>query len=464
MSAVVRVWRAPSVRAALHEIPESFYERVALAVIVVWLVLPHALWHLEGLLSLDIVHLSTVNLQVGGVALVLAVLQLAGRRAGAELSPAQDPRADNLPLAIFGVFIVLAALGVLVGGATDATWTGDWYRRESIFSYASYVGFFYLASQVLVAAHRRLVLAVTLCSVVATCVVALAIVVFPDLRREVWPDVPDQVVAYFHQFNHYGYLLAVGAAIAAAGFHLARGRWLRVALLAALGLIGFTLNLNGTLGAFVALIAGYAVFVVWTGVTTRTWPRAALGPITVVGAVTIAAGILGRGLFADLLSLGGDVSSIAAGSEGAASAGTGRWGLWVTTTEQIRLQPWLGHGIEGIAELLPVGFGRPHNEYLQYAVFFGVPALLVYLAAIGIVFVRFQRRVGQLDPATVCAAVAAVTYLVSAVFGNTMYYTAPLLFMMLGLVWGGVRLSGESDTPPWWRAGRRATSGEPPAS
>lgn len=440
MKAFRRVVHAKTLREAIEGIPEGFYERVALIVLAWWLVVPLVLWWLGGSVGMDIRYLGWVDLQVGIGALALAALLLAAQRAGTGFGPARDPRRDYLPSVLFGVFLALALVASIVS-PTESTWTGDGYRRESILTYVSYLGFFFLASQVLSPTRRRLLVALVLGLVSVTCIVTLVSAMGDGWGGGGWGAL-QRPTAYFHQFNHYGYLLAVGGALAVSGALVAARRAVRWGLVPVFGMILLTLLLNDTLGAYVALLAGCIVAAVWLAVIRRLRVKQLVAIVAVAVAVHVFAEVAGIGTLMELGSLSDDVRAVSGGEADAVSAGTGRWGLWVTTLEQVAKSPWIGHGVEGIAELLPVGFGRPHNEYLQYAVFFGIPALLAYLAAVITVLVRVARRGDAIDNVTLCAATAVATYLVSACFGNTMYYTAPLLFLLLGVAWGGVRLKG----------------------
>ena len=76
---------------------------------------------------------------------------------------------------------------------------------------------------------------------------------------------------------------------------------------------------------------------------------------------------------------------------------------------------------------------RPHNEYLQYALFYGIPAALLYITGCFSVFLQDLRLEDRLDAMTFACLGAAFSYLVSAFFGNTIYCTAPFLFLFLGM-------------------------------
>lgn len=445
MSALRRALRAGDVRGTVLELPEAVYERVALVVLGAWIVLPLGLWWPGSWVGVGVLSLAWADLQVGLVALSVGMLLWGACREGAKLSANRNPGRDCLPLALFGIFLALAVVACIVH-PTEATLWGDGYRRESIFTYLSYVGFFFLASQVLVPAHRTALVGLVVGLVTVTCVVTLVAAVAGGWGSGDW-SAAVRSQAYLWNFNHYGYLLAVGGALAASGSLFASRAGVRWGLRAVFALVVLTLQFNDTLGAYLALVTGCVLVVVWLAAVGRPWARGAAALAVIVGGAQAASSLLGGGLLADLIALIQDVRTVSSGAEDAADAGSGRWALWVSSVEQIATSPWLGHGVEGIADALPGVTGRSHNEYLQYAAFFGIPALIAYLLAVLAVFARFVRRSPQLDPVTVCAATAAATYLVSAFFGNTMFYTAPFLFLLLGLVWGGVR---HGARPPDW--------------
>lgn len=119
------------------------------------------------------------------------------------------------------------------------------------------------------------------------------------------------------------------------------------------------------------------------------------------------------------------------------SAGTGRWGLWKNTLKYISERPVIGWGIEGIAERLELDSGglnnRPHNEFLQYAAFFGIPAAVLYICGLAGVFIHSWKKRFEIGKYSVACLSVAFTYIFSSLFGNTMFYTAPFLFIFLGL-------------------------------
>lgn len=118
------------------------------------------------------------------------------------------------------------------------------------------------------------------------------------------------------------------------------------------------------------------------------------------------------------------------------SAGTGRMTLWIDTIDKIKHSPIFGYGPEG----LYFKFGDklmtdwPHNEYLQYAAFFGIPGLIFYISSLFSLAKKRLSELKKLDTTTIIAIGVIIAYLFSALFGNTMFYTSPFFFTFFGLV------------------------------
>ena len=323
MNAFQRVLRAPTIREAVAQIPDVFYERFALVALVYWVVAPLVLWGLGDVVGLTLGLLQWMTVQVGVAAAVLGAFLLAARWAdGGDLPAARDPLRDNLPLALFGIFLLWAVVATLIH-PTEAALSGDGYRREMLLSFVSYVGFFFLASQVLRQAHRRALVALVVILVVVTCVVTL-IVAGMEAASRGDGEFPHRVRAYFHQFNHYGYLLAIGAAIAAAAALVARRRVVWLLSLAAFAVILFTLLVNDTLGAYIAVLAGGLALIVWMAALRRLTLGRLAWLVAVALAVHAVAEAVGIGVLAELGALGADAQAVAGGAEDAGRAGTGR--------------------------------------------------------------------------------------------------------------------------------------------
>ena len=117
-------------------------------------------------------------------------------------------------------------------------------------------------------------------------------------------------------------------------------------------------------------------------------------------------------------------------------AGNGRWGIWQYVASYIADYPWWGYGCEGIAEIMKdyTLTTNPHNEPLTYAAFFGIPAAVFYCAGVIAAVIKGLRA--KESKACMIASFGAMAYFLSSLFGVAMFYTAPYLFILMGIAAG----------------------------
>ncbi len=233
--------------------------------------------------------------------------------------------------------------------------------------------------------------------------------------------------AAFHSRNSYAGLLALIAIPTAAGCLLAGNGGRRSGeekfLAAAFFILVFAVAMTRGRGATVSLIAGLALL---AGTVRRIVPRR---PLVTLIALTALAYLLTALLWWD-----DDVLRLAdvTGPMDASSMAH-RLEIWKGTWRMIADEPWRGVGLGLFASVYPAyrlpgeasaGF-HPHNDYLEFWVEAGIPALFLILAlgaAVGALSVRARRAPAtggsvRIEIAGLTAALAA-TALHSAVDFN----------------------------------------------
>ena len=100
------------------------------------------------------------------------------------------------------------------------------------------------------------------------------------------------------------------------------------------------------------------------------------------------------------------------------------------------IHPVLGFGPENMDKELQATIwnDRIDNEVLQYAIYLGIPAALLYLAALFTLAFSRGASLPRLRPAAFVAAGCVFGYLLSSMLGNSMFYTAPYFWIFLGIV------------------------------
>ena len=236
---------------------------------------------------------------------------------------------------------------------------------------------------------------------------------------------------FFHD-NHYAYFLVIAIMISI-GYFIYGTVPEMIAGLVSMLLNLFALGVNRTAGCFIAVGTSVIIIIIYTVIRHRDCSRRALALAIayLAGAIFL---IVANGILRDdLILLVKEVIEILRGGD-TTYAGHGRWRLWKITVDYLLDEPFFGYGCEGISETLYdyVEISSPHNEPLAYAAFFGIPAAILYVTGCISSIVKGLRS-GDTDNSRVIAAFAAMGYLISSVFGVAMFYTAPYLFILIGL-------------------------------
>lgn len=381
------------------------------------------------------------------VTIVMSIIVLICDYAKQHLSGSKlrDLVSKHKPKLWFAVMAALILISTILNGFTDYALKGDYYRGEPFYAFLSYIICFYgCASVIRYERTKAFLINSFLIAGAFTSIVALM-----DMSGLVyiWHFHPEResntLTADFYQYNHFGYYLAIIVTVSFAMYLFADSLIPKILYLLSMALQTATLIINRTRGCYLACLGAVIVTCLVYLIARKGRIKTILLPAAVF-IVSVVAGFLVTPqnlqrfmrLFSDVSDL---TQSAAPGSGGEATnaAGSGRWLLWKLTAGAIMEKPVFGWGTEGIRNMLALnsidGNSRPHNEFLQYAAFYGIPACLVYIAALVSIYRRACPELSKLSNTTVVALLGGCAYLISSCFGNTMFYTAPFLFILLGL-------------------------------
>ena len=240
----------------------------------------------------------------------------------------------------------------------------------------------------------------------------------------------------FINSNHYGYHLTITVMLAATLFCLSKKTYLKWIWGIVFTILCMALMFNDTLGSLLAVFASLILLIV-----VLSWFKGKIKlkyfvPLFIFIAASFVCYFLAKSVdstyhkasfFEQIINLFKELLNIAQAptSEVAKQSGSSRWELWLQALDEIAYSPLIGTG----NVLL-----RPHNEYLQYGQVFGIPALIIYLAAFVIIMVKAIKYRKNLSGLTLVLLMAVIAYLIGAFFGNTMPHTMPLFCLCVGLL------------------------------
>ena len=363
-------------------------------------------------------------------------------------NPFQSVSYKCLTHLLFIGFIFWMLLSTLFSGDHGFAFHGDFYRNESLLTFVLYfAGYFFLGS-LLTEAHfrkwtlRLFVLAGTSLSLITLCHVWIVSVPF---LREYNPSQKQYLSSIFYNSNHYAYYLTLCILLSAAMYVTEKNRKLRIALLFSFISNYTVLIIADTLGSYLAVMGGLCLMLVLICFTKHCFPVFSQTYVKTRAIIVVCSSIalsfvlsfFYHSVFSSIITTIFELGKLATNE--IENAGSGRWKMWKLTIGYIKEKPLFGHGIEGIRMRLEfmTRFDRPHNEYLQYAAFWGIPSLVLYLSGCGISLVQSLKRAFFNSEEIFACFIASIGYLASAFFGNTMYYTTPFFFVFLGIVASG---------------------------
>ena len=338
---------------------------------------------------------------------------------------------DSIPQLFMLLFVILAIISVIINGIPRELLLGYTPRGEGFLSLMAYFLFFFIGS--LIGKEK-----VKYIAVYAIMGVGLVNGVMVLVNKYII-DVPIQtfypLASVYYNINFYGYFLTILILLSAALVLKETSKVRKIFVFVMLCMNSYILALNNTFGCFVACVVAFIFMLVADSILKRKFSISAFVIFIVFLAICLVTSFWYESFFTQILALFTDLKMIITDDENAADAGTLRWGLWTNTMRYIKEKPFIGFGFEGVTERLRMDAGQDkvHNEYLEYAADFGVPACLSYIIGLMVIYIKALVKKSKVDGATFCCLMGAFGYIGSAFFGNTMPFIAPFFFIILGL-------------------------------
>ena len=335
-----------------------------------------------------------------------------------------------LPLFVFLLFALSIALVTIIRGPNEYDLTGHPYMYESVYSYISYpLVYFFCGMLLFREKHRRLLLYALLFTSLPINILAL----WDQWVLKLALFNGGGMCAVFHNSNHYGYYLAITIITGALLFVFEKTLWLKIFSAACAFIATMAMIINNTLGAYLAVLFVLVLFAVYSFFISKQNRLMSVILILAYLVITVIMSFKYATILPSVIKLQSDVNMIAADPLESDRAGSGRWRLWKGTVQHMDESPWLGFGVEGLLNTHHIG--TPHNEFLQYAEFFGIQTSALYIIACAIILLRVFKNSKKLDKTTMICFFVCIGYLASSFFGVAIYYTTPFIYIFLGLAY-----------------------------
>lgn len=346
---------------------------------------------------------------------------------------------NNLFFVFLCLMLIWSIFSCIASENFHISFNGTQYRKEGIITYFTYCGI--LGCGYIIRNKKYIKHILEIFTLSATILSILMLINSKTLNEFLGFSVRSTV---FLQFNHFGYYLCMSLMCSLILIQIdIKSSPKLIARLAVFAIITSALIKNESLGPYLAVVVGLISSISLITWLDKRFLKRTLIAVGMFAIVTVTINISNSHLYKDIWTLGGDITKIVKETPDVDKAGTGRWILWRNGVRFISEKPLFGYGPDNLGDQyakVKVGTDRAHNEIIQYAASLGIPAAIFYVMAMMnyfIVFIRNRKKISIVEIGMFCAVVA---YLVSSMFGNTMYYTSPFFFMILGISAGRQKL------------------------
>jgi O-antigen ligase len=346
---------------------------------------------------------------------------------------------NNVFILFLFFMLIWSILSCLASDNIDISLNGTLYRKDGLFTYFTYCGIFCCGY---IIRNKKFMKCILEFFTISATVLSILMLINSENLNNLFGLTSDSSV--FYQFNHFAYYLCMALMCALLLFETEKNSTLRLIFrIVIFAMITAALVKNGSLGPYLAVVVGLILSIILAMFLDKKIIKRILIAASVFIGITLSMNISNNHTYKDFKILEGDIYKIAENSADAGEAGTGRWILWMNGLRFISERPLLGYGPDNLGEQyakVNIETDRAHNEIIQFAASLGIPAAIFYIIAIinyFIVFIRKRNQVSTIEIGMLCTVTA---YLASSMFGNTMYYTSPFFFMLLGISSGRQKL------------------------
>ena len=343
-----------------------------------------------------------------------------------------------IPIIILGLYLCWTLVSCIFASNKESAFYGTSGRRDGYVTYLIYAGFFLSAFSISSNKIKKILL--NLFIIIATLNIYLMLLVKNNTILLNYINYKEIKLGVFYNSNHYGYYLTLASTLACILFITEKNKIIKILYAIAYITLVYNLILNNTLGCYIAVSTTIVIFTIYC-IYNKKYRVFSIISILIFIIISCIIQINGKNIVAkNIKGLTNDAKSIINSNKENTNwekAGSGRAKLWKYGIIIFMQKPILGYGAENLeVEYVKYNINqdRPHNLIIQLATTSGLPGLLLYISGIGLILFRGLKRLKEDDNTYIAVYFTVIAYLISAMFGNSMYYTSPYFFILLGFI------------------------------
>lgn len=350
---------------------------------------------------------------------------------------------DKIPFVLLIIFFVLAIISTINSSDIILSLMGSEYRKDGLYSYIAYIGIGLISMFIIEDKDKNIIYKLFI-------IVGLILTIFTrfGMNDFLFP-IQNSYNGIFFQFNHFSYFQILCLVCNTCLFVTSNSKESVIYLISYMFMLEL-LILNDTFGGYVAILLT-TIFIVMYYIMIK---KIRIKPIIILVIFILLSLNVSSGSGSIVIknfkeNLGAvknvDMSNLDKEEEfqKLEHLGTDRGKLWMSSIKLIKQKPILGYGIENIEDKLRDDGNnndKPHNLILGLMVYIGIPGALALLSCYALVILKSLVKIKEINDVTFVALAAAICYLMSSMFGNSMFYTQPYFSIFFGFLLSNITI------------------------
>lgn len=426
-----------TLREILDKIDNSFFEKVSYKLLSMWILYPLLMMFITYKFNNDLARniMFYLLIFIGVLGILLGIIYSLKKFYKKQKISIKK----YLPIILGFILLFWCLFTSFFTNYYNLTFTGEPYRKEGLQTYFLYSGILLLGilfknKKLLVKLFNKLLFVEVIIGIIA---------LFNNSMTYSLMHNQEPYTGIFSQFNHYGYYLMFGIILSIFMFLNNKNKLFKLMYLTIYVFLLHLLILNDTFGCFLAILSTL-IFIVFYYIFIKKQFKKIIPIIILFILVSLITFRNNQNIvYKNFNRLFGDAKIVnnvvkkKNDKNTLNSIGTSRGLLWRYGLKYISKSPIIGHGIEATYILYPsdnINQSRPHNILIQFGIFTGIPGIIFYVIFILSILIRNLKKIKLLDDINIFCLFIVICYLISSMFGNSMFYTSPYFFIFLGIV------------------------------
>lgn len=435
-----------TLREVLDKINNNFFEKVSYYLLNLWILYPLLMmfitYKLNNDLARNIMYYFLIVVGMSGILLgILCTLKKFYKKEKFSIK-------KYLPIILGIILLIWCTFTSFFSKNFILTFTGELYRKEGLQTYFLYGGILLLN---ILIKNNKLLLKTFNNLLFVQVIIGIISLLNNSFTYSLMHN-QEPYTGIFSQFNHYGYYLMFGILLSIFMFLNSNRKTFKVLYLLIYTFLLQMLVLNDTFGCFLAILLTLFLIIIYYIFIKKNFKI--LIPIISIFILVCATtqkhnyNVVHKNFsrfFGDVKIVNDTIKETRKEKDKTKkekilnkinNVGTTRGTLWRYGFKYIKKSPIIGNGIESTYYLYQrdnIDQTRPHNILIQFGIFTGIPGMILYITFILSILIRNLKKIKVLDDISILSLFIVVCYLISSMFGNSMFYTSPYFFIFLGI-------------------------------